>query len=26
MRYGYTGNVDVTAGQSTYCHQCGLSG
>jgi len=23
MRYACTGNVDDTAGQSTYCHQCG---
>jgi len=23
IRYAYTGNVRDTAGQSTYCHQCG---
>jgi len=23
VRYAYTGNVDDTDGQSTYCHQCG---
>ena len=23
IRYAYTGNVHDTAGQSTYCHQCG---